>query len=170
MRQQSAVREDLAILEFTELKPVRLSEYIDPELITFLDVSDQREGLTALVDLLEERGKLQDRERFFQAILSREKIVSTGIGIGIAIPHAKLAGYSEFFLAIGLQGEKGIPWQALDGLPVHAIFMIGGPEDRQAEYLNILSMITTAVKDEVRRKALFAAKSVDEVVALFEDL
>lgn len=155
---------------FTKEKPVQLSDYLDPELITFLDVEDQRQGLTALVDLLDEREKLQDRDAFFQAILNREKIVSTGIGIGIAIPHAKLSGYEDFFIAIGLKRGKGIDWQALDGLPVHAIFMIGGPEDKQAEYLNILSMITAAIKDESRRKALFAAKTVDEVIDLFEDV
>lgn len=149
---------------------MQLSDYLDPQLTTFLDVEDQQQGLIALVDLLDKEGKLQDREAFFQAILNREKIVSTGIGIGVAIPHAKLSGYEDFFIAIGVQQGKGIEWQALDGLPVHVIFMIGGPEDKQAEYLNILSMITAAIKEEARRKALFAAKTVEEVIDLFEDL
>ena len=126
--------------------------------------------MTSLVDLLDKKGKLKDKEAFFGAILDREKIVSTGIGIGIAIPHAKLSGYEDFFIAIGVQRGPGIEWQALDGLPVHVIFMIGGPEDKQAEYLNILSMITGAIKDETRRKALLSAKSVEQVVGLFEDL
>ena len=168
---------DLVILErisltkhFTKEKSVQLADYLDPELITFLDVDDQHQGLTALVDLLDEKEKLQDKEAFFQAILNREKIVSTGIGIGVAIPHAKLSGYEDFFIAIGMQQGKGIEWHALDGLPVHAIFMIGGPEDKQAEYLNILSMITAAIKEEAHRKALFSAKTANEVIDLFEDL
>lgn len=147
-----------------------LSDYIDPNLITFFEVSNQQEGLTTLVQMLDEKGKLQDREAFFGAIKNREKIVSTGIGIGVAIPHAKLDGYEDFFIAIGIQRGKGIEWQALDGLPVHVIFMIGGPEDKQTEYLSILSMITAAIKDEARRSALFSAKTVEEVTSLFEDL
>lgn len=172
MRQREE-REGLVILERIKMskeKPLELSDYLDPELITFLDVASQQEGLIALVDLLDKAGELKDKEAFFQAILDREKIVSTGIGIGIAIPHAKLSGYDDFFIAIGIQKGKGIEWQALDGLPVHVIFLIGGPEDKQAEYLKILSMITAAVKEEQRRKALFAAKTVDEVLALFEDV
>lgn len=166
---------DLVILErirnpFSKEKIVELSDYLDPELITFLDVDDQNGALTALIDLLDRQEKLKDKEAFFQAILEREKIVSTGIGIGIAIPHAKLSGYDEFFIAIGIQKNRGIDWKALDDLPVHVIFMIGGPEDQQAEYLNILSMITTAIKDENVRKALFAAKTKEEVIALFEDI
>ena len=62
----------------------------------------------------------------------------TGIGIGVAIPHAKLEGYSDFFIAIGVQKKKGIDWNALDGSDVKLIFMIGGPENKQTEYLKIL--------------------------------
>ena len=74
-----------------------------------------------------------------------------------------------FFSAIGIQKGPGIHWHALDDLPVHVIFMIGGPEDKQAEYLNILSLITTFIKDEAVRQALFHAKTVEDVLKLFED-
>lgn len=147
-----------------------LRDYIDPELILFLDVPDQNLGITTLVDMLDKKNKLLDKETFFQAILDREEIVSTGIGIGVAIPHAKMSEYNEFFIAIGLQKGKGIEWKALDGLPVRVVFMIGGPEDKQTEYLNILSMITTAVKNEKWRSSLFNAKTVKEVADLFKKL
>lgn len=145
-----------------------ISDYLEPELVTFLEVNSQHEALITLVDLLEREEKLHDKEAFFQAILHREKIVSTGIGIGVAIPHAKLSGYEDFFIAIGVQKKEGIDWEAIDGMPVRIIFMIGGPEDRQTEYLNILSMITAAVKDEERRKALLKANTAEEVIAVFE--
>lgn len=145
-----------------------ISDYLDEELVCFLDAKSQQEALTTLIDKLDLAGKLHDREAFFQAILEREKIISTGIGIGVAIPHAKLSGYTDFFIAIGIQKKGGIDWQSIDGLPVKLIFMIGGPENRQTEYLNILSMITTAIKDEERRKRLINAKSGREVVAIFK--
>ena len=171
------VKEGLVILErislkkhFSKDKPLKLSDYISPELITFVSQTTQYEGLEKLVEMLDENGKLNDQAAFFEAILNREKIVSTGIGIGVAIPHAKLSGYDDFFIAIGIQQGKGIDWQSLDGLPVHVIFMIGGPENKQAAYLNILSMITAAVKEEAWRNQLFAAQSKDEVMQLFEGL
>jgi len=147
-----------------------ISDYLDEELILFLQANNQQEILTTLVDSLTEKGKVRDKQAFIHAILQREKIVSTGIGIGVAIPHAKLSGYDDFFIAIGLQKGEGIEWQALDGLPVRIIFMIGGPEDKQTEYLNILSMITTAIKDEKRRKKLLSASNAQEVIAIFKDL
>lgn len=144
-----------------------ISDYLEKELIAFLDVKTQDQALVYLIDLLDGAGKLKNKEAFYHAILDREKIVSTGIGIGVAIPHAKLPGYDDFFIAIGIQKGEGIEWHSLDGLPVRIVIMIGGPEDRQAEYLNILSMLTSAIKGEDRRKALLKATTKEEVLAVF---
>lgn len=147
-----------------------ISDYLEENLVTFLEVGSQNQALEALIDLLDQEGKLNDKEAFFRAILEREKIVSTGIGIGVAIPHAKLSGYDNFFIAVGIQKNEGIDWQALDGLPVRIVFMIGGPEKHQTEYLNILSMITAAIKEEERRKKLIRASTAQEVIAIFDGL
>ncbi len=155
---------------FIKEDPVVISDYLDENLVCFLDAATQPEALQALIDRLFDQGELKDKEAFMHAILEREKIVSTGIGIGIAIPHAKLEGYDDFFIAIGIQKANGIEWNSLDGLPVRLIFMIGGPEDRQTEYLNILSMITGAIKDEERRKDLLKATKPSDVIAVFKDL
>lgn len=147
-----------------------ISDYLDENLVCFLDVGTQAEALQSLIDRLFQQGQLKDKEAFLGAILQREKIVSTGIGIGIAIPHAKLEGYENFFIAIGIQKGNGIEWNSLDDLPVRLIFMIGGPENRQTEYLNILSMITGAIKDEERRKSLLKAEKPSDVIAVFQDI
>jgi nitrogen PTS system EIIA component len=150
-------REDMAI-----------SKYLDKRLVLFLDVTSRDAALKALIDLLDKEEKLLDKEQFFQAILERERVVSTGIGMGVAIPHAKLEGYQDFFIAIGIQSKRGIEWNALDGLGVRLIFMIGGPDNRQTKYLKILSCLTMAIKDEERRKKLLKATRAEEVIALFE--
>jgi nitrogen PTS system EIIA component len=153
---------------FMKGEEVTISKYLDTRLVTFLEVMSQEEALRKMIDLLDAEGKLIDKENFFRAILERERIVSTGIGMGVAIPHAKREGYRDFFIAIGIQSKKGIEWNALDGLPVRLIFMIGGPENRQTEYLKILSRLTTAIKEEERRKQLLKATRPEEVIALFE--
>lgn len=152
---------------FKKGENVTISHYLDERLVLFLDVPTRDDALRKLVNVLDTEGKLFDPESFFQAILSREKIVSTGVGMGVAIPHAKLEGYPHFFIAIGIQAKQGIEWNALDGSPVRLIFMIGGPENRQTEYLKILSRLTLAIKDEERRKKLLKATKPAEVVALF---
>ncbi len=152
---------------FKRVDKVTITRYLDARLISFLDLSTRDEALRALVDNLDRTGKLHDKEAFFDAILEREKIVSTGVGMGVAIPHAKLEGYRDFFIAVGIQ-KRGIEWNALDGAPVRVIFMIGGPDNKQTDYLYILSKLTMAIKDEDRRKKLFKAKTAEEVIALFE--
>ncbi len=145
-----------------------ISKYLDEQLVAFLEVAERNLAIEAIIAMLGKVGKLRDPEAFRSAILEREKIVSTGIGMGVAIPHAKLHGYNDFFIAIGIQEKKGIEWNALDGAPVHLIFMIGGPEKSQAEYLHILSDLTTAIKDSERRKKILRSIRPEQVIQLFE--
>jgi len=147
---------------------VAISNLLDESLITFLNVEDRNAAIHELVQVLDRAGKLQDATLFQKAILEREKIVSTGIGMGVAIPHAKLDGYSDFFIAVGISSKKGIDWNALDKEPVHLIFMIGGPEQEQTRYLHILSNLTSAIKDSERRKKILKASTPKQVIDLFE--
>lgn len=146
-----------------------ISKYLQKELVSFLEVEERDAALRRLVDLLAAQGKLQDRELFYRAILEREQIVSTGIGMGVAVPHAKLSGYKTFFIAIGIH-PKGIPWDALDGVPVRLIFMIGGPDDQQTEYLQLLSRLTLAIKDEERRKKILQSSRAEDIITLFKGI
>ncbi len=152
---------------FVKEEEVAISRYLDERLVLFLDAPTRDDALRQLVDCIEISGKLESRDSFYHAILEREKIVSTGIGLGCAIPHAKLEGYSDFFIAIGIQTREGIDWNALDAAPVSLIFMIGGPDNKQTEYLKILSHLTIAIKNEERRKKLRKAIKPSEVVDLF---
>ncbi len=144
-----------------------ISQYLDPKLIAFLDGEARDEILAKLVKLVKASGKLHNEKVFLNAIINREKIVTTGIGMGVAIPHAKLPGFDDFFIVIAILKE-GIDWKALDNAPVRIIFMIGGPDNKQTEYLQILSGLTTAIKDENRRKNLLRQEDPEGVVNLFE--
>ena len=144
-----------------------ISRYLEKPLIVFLEEDTREEAIARLVERLDREGRLTDKHHFHQAILEREKIVSTGIGIGVAIPHAKISHCSDFFIAVGVQKHKGIDWDALDGSLVQLIFMIGGPDNKQTEYLKILSHLTQSIKDEHRRKRLLRCSSESEVLDLF---
>jgi len=134
-----------------------------------LNAGSRDETLHQLVHRIYEAGKLPDEETFFNAILEREKIVSTGIGMGVAIPHAKLPSYDQFFIALGVL-QKPVDWQALDGAPVRIVFMIGGPDDKQTEYLQILSSLTQAIKDDERRKKLLTMQEPSAMIELFRTI
>lgn len=142
--------------------------YLKPELITFINAQTRDEALTQLVEHTAKYKNINNKQEFFDAIILRERIVSTGIGMAVAIPHAKLATYDDFFITIGILNH-GVDWNTIDGSPVRLVFMIGGPDDKQTEYLQILSGITSAVKSEERRKKMINAKSSEEVIELLED-
>ena len=166
----------MAILErinlFTQKgRDMTLAKLLKEGVVCFLEEDTQKNALNKLVDALVDAGEVSNKEVFFEAILKRETIVSTGIGMGVAVPHAKLADFDHFFLAVGLQKSKeGIEWDALDQTPVRLIFLIGGPANQQTEYLKILSRLTAAVKDEERRKRLLCAESKEDILALFEGI
>lgn len=146
---------------------MRISDYLDSRLICFITEESRDAAIDGLIVLLDEEGKLPNKSVFRKAIYQREEIVSTGIGLGVAIPHAKMGDLKEFFVAVGVQKNKGIEWNALDKAPVRIVFMIGGPDNKQAEYLQILSMLTSAIKEPELRKKVLKASSADEVFHLF---
>ncbi len=146
---------------------MRISDYLDSRLITFLDVNTRDEAIDTLVDLLDEEEHLPNKEVFREAIFHREQLISTGIGMGVAVPHAKLKEFNDFFIAVGIQQKKGLEWNALDKAPVRLVFMIGGPADKQTEYLQILSLLTSAIRDIDLRKKLLNAQSPEQVLEFF---
>lgn len=145
---------------------VNISDYLDPRLVAFLEVDTRDEAIKTLVNMVNQTGRLSDKTAFYDAIIEREKIVSTGIGMGAAIPHAKLAAFDDFFIAIGIL-RKGIDWNALDGSSVRLIFLIGGPDDKQTEYLRILSNLTQVIKNDQLRKKMLTLNSPEDIIQLF---
>ena len=147
---------------------IKISNYLDPKLVASIDAESRDDVLRAIVDVVSASGKIQNKEEFFKAIVDREEIVSTGIGMGVAIPHSKLSTYDDFFIAIGIL-KKGVDWKALDGAPVRIVFLIGGPDDKQTEYLQMLSSLTLAIKNEERRKKMFTLNSPEDIIRLFKN-
>ncbi|QVE48895.1 PTS sugar transporter subunit IIA [Chlamydia crocodili] len=143
-----------------------LFSLLSPNLIMFLNKNSREEILQDLTDLAGAAGLLENKEEFFQALVTRENIMSTGIGMGVAIPHGKLHSCSDFFIAIGIHSQ-GILWDAIDGALVRLVFLIGGPDNAQAEYLKLLSTLTLSLRDESRREKLLQVTTIEEVMNVF---
>lgn len=147
-------------------KLIKISSYLNVNLVSFLTVNSRYEAISVLVGNLSEKSNFVDEKVFQKAIIDREKIVSTGIGMGVAIPHAKLDLLDKFFISVGIQQNRGIDWDSIDGASVRLVFMIGGPDNKQDEYLQILSRLTLIIKDEALRKKLINAENEEEVINL----
>lgn len=145
-----------------------ITEYLSPSAIIFLDACSRDVAISKLVDqLVDCYGLEEHKEAFYQAVLHREEIASTGIGMGVALPHAKLPDFDDFFIAIGFLNE-GIDWKAIDGQQVKIIFLIAGPDDKQCDYLNLLSQLTLVLRDQDLRKQLLTATHAHQIMDIFK--
>lgn len=125
-----------------------LSDLLPSERIIELEVTDKKLALQRLLDVLAETGAVARRVEVEQAIFSREVLMSTGVGYGIAVPHAKLGIVDDFAIALGIC-PAGIAYSSeIDELPVKLICMIVGPAGHQENYLRILGMLMRFLKSE----------------------
>lgn len=142
-----------------------LESALNPKYIFFLDQENQLDVLNALVLKAQEAGAVSDAESFLESVLEREKIVSTAVGSGVAVPHAKIEDLDDFTLILGVL-SRGVDWDAHDNIPVRLVFLIAGPDDRQMEYLQLLSGITKRIRSESRRTMLLRAQEPEEVIRI----
>jgi len=107
-------------------------------------------------------------EEMVNTLLEREKLGSTGIGDGVAIPHGKLANLEELIVSFG-RSREGVEFDAMDGRPAHIFFLLMAPEDTTGKHLKALAKISKMLKDSAFRKKLLEAKSKDELYTIITD-
>ena len=143
---------------------ISLDSIIAPERVLILQSSTKEAAIRELANALADSPDVEEGEALLAAVLERETIMSTGIGLGIAIPHAKIASVKDFVVAFG-KSPKGIEFNSLDGKPVQFIVMIAGPDQQQERYLQLLARITLKLKDAAVRRQLSEAESVEQILA-----
>lgn len=134
-----------------------------------MDLKSQSKAavIDELTDKLSNAGRLNDKEKFKEAILVREGQSTTGIGEGIAIPHAKTAAVKTPSICFG-RSEGGVDYESLDGQPAHLFFMIAAAEGANNAHLETLSRLSTLLMDMDFRQVLLKAKTADEVLAAID--
>ncbi|RLQ95361.1 PTS fructose transporter subunit IIABC [Falsibacillus albus] len=132
-----------------------------------LQSDDKSTVIEELVDVLDHAGKLSDKASFKEAIVNREKQSTTGIGEGIAIPHAKTSAVKWPAIAFG-KSTAGVDYESFDGQPAYLFFMIAATEGANQTHLEALSRLSTILMNEEVRNALMAAKTKEEVIQVIE--
>lgn len=121
----------------------------------------KEDAVSRLVDAMASTGCINDIDRFREDVFERERKSSTGLGEGIAIPHAKSPGVDRPGLA-AMVVPNGVDFDSIDGEPVHLIFMIASPNQASDAHLDVLARLSTLLIDEHFRSSLLSAHSVDE--------
>jgi mannitol/fructose-specific phosphotransferase system IIA component (Ntr-type) len=149
---------------------VKLTDLIDRRTVeTALTAQTMEESLRALVDRMVEAGIVNDRDDVVRRLVEREQVMSTGIGGGIAIPHARTPEVSRTMVAVGLSRD-GVPFNAVDGEPVKAVFLIVGPLEASAEHVKVLARIARVVKSPEFLEQAGQAETAEEFLSLVEQL
>jgi fructose-specific phosphotransferase system IIA component len=146
-----------------------LTQILEPAYIKVpLNSKDKESVITELVDTLDTNKLLTDKNDVLQAVLSREKTRSTGIGSGIAIPHGKCKGVKDLVMAMGISRD-GIDFQSIDEKPVYIIILLVSPIDRTGPHIQALARISRLMLDEEFKNKLQNAASAQELYELINE-
>lgn len=138
------------------------------KIIPSLKVSEKEDAINSLIDLFKGDERVKDLEDMRNSVLEREKIMSTGVGKGFAIPHAKTNGVSDIIAAFA-KLEKPIDFQALDEQPVNLVFLLIGKENLVGPHIKLLSRISRMMNKDKFRESLAKASTAEEVYSLFRE-
>ena len=147
---------------------MRITDLLDRKSVTLdLVASTKIEAIDKMIDLVENSGNLNNKEEYKKAIIAREEMSTTGIGEGVAIPHAKTKAVNKACLAAGVS-KDGIDYESFDGSLSHLFFMIAAPDGANDTHLEVLSRLSTILMDEEFKNSLINSTSVDEFLSLID--
>ena len=138
------------------------------KIISSLQGKEKTDVVNELVDLFKDDDRVKDLDELRNAVHEREKIMSTGVGKGFAIPHAKTNSINEIVAAFGKLDEP-IDFQALDEHPVNLVFLLVGKENLVGPHIKLLSRISRMMNKDEFRESLSKAKTAEEIYSLFEN-
>lgn len=136
---------------------IELLQVLTPERVLILESTTKKEALQTLADLLGTAPQIEDQNDLVRGIFYREELMSTGIGMGIAVPHVRLASVTGPVMCAGICRHPLTDYESLDGVPVRLIFMIAAGQHQHAEHLKLLSSLSLRFKCETLRNALMNA-------------
>ncbi len=150
---------------------MKFSDFVKTQSIKTEIAADDKEGvIRELVTSLVENGQLNggEYENIVQAILEREKLGSTGIGRGIAVPHTKHPSVQDIVGTVGVSSE-GVAFESLDGEKVQLFFMLISPLDRRNDHLKALENISKQLQDDTFCRFLKQSKTAEDVQQILEE-
>ncbi len=129
---------------------------------------NKKDALAELAGVFTKTGIVLDLDQTLQVLLDREKLGSTGIGEGVAIPHGKIRRLADVLVAFG-RSRQGIDFDATDSKPVHLLFLLLAPENSAGQHLKLLAKIAKMLKDPVFKKDLMKARTAEDLYTVISE-
>jgi len=149
---------------------MKLSKFCEESLVSFNIRATTKEAvIEELVNLAATSNMVKDRDQLMADIREREELVTTGVGYGVAFPHAKTRSVKGIVIAFG-RSDTGIDFEAMDHKPVNLFFLIAAPEDAIGAHLNVMARLSFLMKAVENRQKLMEATSPGDVLALVDKI
>ncbi|MFC2149109.1 PTS sugar transporter subunit IIA [Candidatus Auribacterota bacterium] len=143
-------------------KLIQVSKMLRKNRIVEIKASAKDDVLKEMVSVMATSRHVLDKDGLEKAIFDRENLLTTGIGIGIAIPHAKTDAVDDFIIAVGRK-KGGLMYESMDGGLVYLVIMIAAPASQYTKYLNVHAKIVLLMANAEFRQGLINAESTDEI-------
>ncbi len=139
---------------------MQLNSLLSRKRVAWITATDKRSALLGLIELLRNSPSVSDLDAFTEAVWRREEVLSTGVGLGIGVPHVRCRAVRSPVAALGVL-RTPVDYGSIDNLPVSIVLMVGMPENSHTEYLEYLAAATLLFKEEAFRASLLACADED---------
>ena len=148
---------------------MKISDYLTLEHVVILTAATKVEALDELVSAADDFSESIGTEELSRAVWDREKMMSTGIGQGLGIPHVRLPGLSDAAMAVGVSKAGISDYESLDNKPVRIIVLIAAPQGRHEIYIRLLAKVANILKQDDIRKAIAESDAAAEVYRILTE-
>jgi PTS system nitrogen regulatory IIA component len=145
---------------------ILIADILTPQRIVLFEARTKEEALVRLIEVITVHPAIKDKNEFAEAVFRREQLMSTGIGLGVAVPHVRLESIKELIMAVGISKTDIEDYDSLDGRPVRILFMVAAGKNQHVQYIKILGAISRLIKDETMRKSLIGSADPQAVYNL----
>lgn len=144
-----------------------LKKVLNPENVIIMNAQSKCEALETMIDALYVAAGLKNRKELEEAIYHRETLMSTGIGLGVAVPHVRLSSIKSMRLVAGINKTDITDYESLDNQPVRIIVMVAAGKGQHQEYIRLLASLSSILKQESIRKKIL---ELDDPISIYEVL
>ena len=140
---------------------LQIQDILRPERVLLLTCSSKQEALDTLIDCLAATPEVTDSVALRREVYAREKLMSTGLGVGFGVPHVRIPSVRNLVMAVGINKQEIPDYTTLDDTYVRVVCMIAAHDDQHVPYLKALSMLRPLMKNPAARHLLYNIKSAE---------
>ena len=166
---ESWIDENLSGYKPAHSPMVSIRDILSPEHVVIFDVTSKRQALQQLIDLLSNNSVVGNTDELAEGIFKREEMMSTGIGLGIAVPHVRLKSIKKPIMAVGISKSNITDYESLDSKPVRILFMILAGKTEHALHIKTMAAISRRIKNPVLREMLLQSGDIQTVYDLLTE-